>query len=293
MTPAPEADSAAPRDPADYRPRPVMGLSVWVLLVFGLVCVLAGIGVAILAPRLWAQRPAARHAEAAPSVPEPASAATVAPPPEAAPAPPATIPDLVQTPQLDRLASRVSALEAEEGRTGRAAAAALAAAAVVEASQGSRPFPDEVAALKAAAPGAPEVAGLTRLAQTGAPSRASLAASFPDYAARAASAARRPGEGGSLSDRIVYALSQVVMMRRVGDVAGDGPDALIARAERALEDGDFERCFAALDKLPPAARDAFSPWRVRAERRAEIDRDTAALRARALADLAAAGRGGT
>jgi hypothetical protein len=162
----------------------------------------------------------------------------------------------------------------------------------VEASQGSRPFPEELAALRAAAPGSPELAQLSRLAQTGAPSRASLAAAFPDYAARAAAAARKPSEGGRLSDRIVYALAQVVMVRRVGEVSGEGADALIARAERSLEDGDFDRAFLSLDKLPPAARDALSPWRIRAERRAEIDRFAAAVRARALADLAAASRGG-
>ena len=82
------------------------------------------------------------------------------------------------------------------------------------------------------------------------------------------------------------------MVRRVGEVAGEGPDAQLARAERFVEDGDFDRAFAALDKLPPAARDAMSPWRMRAERRAEIDRLAASLRARALADLAAANRSG-
>lgn len=292
MTPAPEAELAAPRDPAEYRPRPVMGVSVWAMLAFGFVCILAGIAVAVFMPRLWAQRPAARRAEPPAAVEQPLNPATVAPAPEAVPPPTATVPDLVQTPQLERLASRVSALEAQEGRTSHAAAAALAAAALVEASQGSRPFPEEVAAMTSAAPASPELAELTRLAQVGAPSRAALTASFPDYAARAASAARRPGEGGKISDRIVYALSQVVMLRRVGDVSGDSPDALIARAEKALEDGDFDRCFAALDKLPPAARDAMSAWRVRAERRAEIDRAASGLRARALAELAAAGRGG-
>lgn len=284
------SESDIPRDPADYRPRPLMGFSIWALLAFGFVCVLAGVALAILAPRIWAARPAARPVEA-PAAAEPPRAVTVPAPPEAQPSPATTVPDLVQTPQLNRLANRVSALEAEEGRTSHAAAAALAAAALVEASQGSRPFPEEVAALRAVSPSSAELMQLSRLAQAGAPSRASLTASFPDYAARAASAARKPGEGASLSDRIGYALSRVVMVRRVGDTSGEGPDALIARAERALEDGDFDRCFAALDKLPPAARDALSPWRVRAERRAQVDRYAASLRARALADLAAAGRG--
>jgi hypothetical protein len=290
MSPAADADIAAPRDPAEYRPRPLMGLGFWAAIVFILVGVLGGVAVAVLAPRLWAQRPAARHAEpvAAAEVQRPAAPGLAAP--EAAGPPAAT--SEPAAPQVEQLSARVAALEAREGRTSHAAAAALAAAGLVEASQGSRPFPEELAALRAASPGSPELAQLTRLAQGGAPSRAALVAAFPDYAARAAAAARKPSEGGSLGDRVVYALSQVVMVRRVGDVPGEGPDALIAQAERSLEDGDFDRAFASLDKLPPAARDALSPWRIRAERRAEIDRFAAAVRARALADLAAASRGG-
>jgi hypothetical protein len=289
MSPMPEADIAAPRDPAEYRPRPLMGLGFWAAIAFVFVGVLAGVAVTVLAPRFWAQRPAARHVEPPAAI----DTAHPAPPagPETAIAPPPA-PEPLAGPQVEALSSRVAALEAQQGRTSHAAAAALAAAALVEASQGSRPFPEEIAALRAASPGSPDLARLARLAQTGAPSRAGLVAAFPDYAARAASAARKPGQGARLGDRVVYALSQVVMVRRVGDVSGDGPDALIARAERSLEDGDFDRAFSSLDKLPPAARDALSPWRVRAERRAEIDRVAAALRARALADLAAAGRSG-
>lgn len=79
----------------------------------------------------------------------------------------------------------------------------------------------------------------------------------------------------------------MVSLRRVGDVAGDSVDAVLARAERAVGDGDLDRAFRTLDRLPPASRDAMAPWRARAERRAEIDRDAQALRARALQELAA------
>jgi hypothetical protein len=131
---------------------------------------------------------------------------------------------------------------------------------------------------------------LGRLAQAGAPSRTALAASFPEYAARAASAGRAPGEKAGLMDRIGYMLSKVVSLRRVGDLQGEGVDALLARAERAVGDGDLDHAFKTLDRLPPAARDAMATWRARAERRAEIDRDAQALRARALQDLAAVTR---
>jgi hypothetical protein len=288
MTTPPDRDLAPPNDPADHRPRPLLGFGFWAILVFGVLCVIAGMLIAVFGPRLLAHRPAARLSEAPatldprrPAAPLAAEAAAPAPAAEAAPAP-----------EVAALSARVTALEAQEGRTNHAAAAAMAAAALVEASQGSRPFPEEAAAFRAVSAASPDLVQLSRLAAAGAPSRASLTASFPDYAARAASAARRPGEGAPIGDRIVYVLSKVVMVRRVGAVAGDGPDALLARAEGLVEDGDFDRALGVLDKLPPGARDALSPWRVRAERRAEIDRLAAGLRARALADLAGASRTG-
>jgi hypothetical protein len=190
-----------------------------------------------------------------------------------------------------RLGARVATLEAQQTHTSQAAAAALAASAVVEATQGSEPFAEELSSLRAISPPSPELQALARLAATGAPSRTALAASYPDYAAHAASAARAPGDKAGLGDRIVYELSRVVTLRRVGDVAGDGVDAVLARAERQVEDGDLDRALRTLDKLPAGAKDAMAPWRNRAERRAEIDRNAVALRERALQTLANEARG--
>jgi hypothetical protein len=276
------SDLSAPKDPAAYRPRPLLGATFWAMLALCVLCVLAGIAVASYLPRLGAGRPAAHPAETAAPAAEPAPAAQ----PSAALAPVPAEP-APASPDVTRLSARVGILEARQTHLAQAAAGALAAAAVAQAAQGSGPFADEVASLSAAAPPSPELIALSRLAQTGAPSRTALAASFPEYAARAASAGHAPGEKASLGDRIVYVLSKVVSLRRVGDVPGDSTDAILARAERAVGDGDLDRAFRALDRLPPAARDAMAPWRTRAERRAEIDRDAQALRARALQELAA------
>ena len=104
--------------------------------------------------------------------------------------------------------------------------------------------------------------------------------------AETASAAAAACEEWACSD------SSVVTLRRVGDVPGDGVDALLARAERQVEDGDLERALRTLDRLPPTAREAMALWRARAERRAEIDRNAQALRARALQALAVEARRG-
>ena len=282
MSPASDPELTAPRDPAVYRPRPLLGVTFWAMIAFGVLCVLAGVALASFGPRLLARTPTLTV------LPEPTSApehpVPAAPPPVAAPA---AAPEPAATADVERLNARVAALETHETRTSQAAAAALAAAAAVEASQGSGPFADQMAGLVAISPPSPELSALTRLAEVGAPSRAALAASFPDYAARAASAARAPSDGAGLGAWITYQLSRIVALRRVGDVPGDSVDAVLARAERQVEDGDLDHALRTLDRLPPKARDALSGWRTRADRRAEIDRNAAALRARALQGLAA------
>ncbi|WP_405041444.1 COG4223 family protein, partial [Phenylobacterium sp.] len=177
-------------------------------------------------------------------------------------------------------------------RAAQAAAGALAAAALMEAAQTSRPFSDELAALTAVAPPSADLRSLKSYAEQGAPSRAALAAGFPDYAARAAAAARSPQEDAGLLVRIGHALSRVVTVRRVGDVPGTGVDATLAKAEIQVEEGDIVAALATLDRLPAAGKTALAPWRARAERRADIDRRIAQVRTLALEDLAGLARSG-
>jgi hypothetical protein len=278
------AEPDPPRDPAQYRTRSLMGPSFWAVTAFGVLCVLAGVGVAVLGPRLLPAEPPSRAAPIAPAAPARpvAGAATVVVPPE-------VLRESVS--EIERLNARIETLEAEETRASHAAMAALAATVLVEAARGSRPFTAELEALRAQAPDTPELDALVRLAGLGAPSRAALAVSFPPYAARAVSAGRAPHDDEGLEARISYAISRVISLRRVGDVPGQGVQALIAQAERNIGDGDVDAALKALDQLPVSAREAMAPWRERAERRAEIDRQITALRERALNELTASGPG--
>ncbi|MEW5687513.1 MAG: hypothetical protein AB1942_21565 [Pseudomonadota bacterium] len=266
---APQPD--LPRDPAAYRPRRAVGLIG--AAAFGILCVLAGAGAAVYAPR-WLP---ARGEPAQPAAP----AVAAQPAPVAIAAPPAA-------PAIDEVAAlkaRIATLESQGARSTEAAAAALAVAQLVDATRSSRPFARELAALRAAAPGLPELAALGRLAETGAPSRTALAASFDEYATLAVRKARKPPEGSDVGQRLAYTFSKAVTVRRVDDLSGATPDAMIARAERALGEGEVIAALKALDGLPPPAQAALAPWRAGAERRAEIDREVAALRLRAIRDL--------
>jgi len=279
-------EASAPLDPAAYRARPLMGPLFWALIGVTLVCVIAGVvvwAVWSVAPRLRAEGAAGREAPVAPRPYEPPARLAAIPPPAMAEAAPG---------DLSGISERLAALEAQQARTASAAASALAAAALVEASQNSQPFPRELAALESLTPANAELTSLRRLAETGAPSRAALIASFPDYAARAAGASRAPSEGAGLGARIAYALSRVVTLRQVGDVTGSGVDATLARAEQFTADGDLDQALRTLDALPAGGREALAPWRARAERRAEIDRRVEALRDQALQELARIARPG-
>ncbi len=280
------SELSAPRDPGSYRRPRLRSLGTWALVGFGVICVGAGYGLAKVGADLFAApapdvQPLAVGGFGAAPPPVPAPAPVLAPPAEALP-----------SAELAQVAERLAALENRQGRAAEAAAGALAAAALLEATQTSQPFPAELAALEALSPASSDLRALRPYAERGVPSRAALAAAFPDYAARAAAGARATPEGSGLLARLGQTLSRVVTLRRVGEVPGDSADAVIARAERQLEDGDLTAALAALDTLPPAARNALAPWRERAEGRAVVDRRIAEIRSRALQDLSDLSRSG-
>lgn len=287
MTHAPDhAEITPPLDPALYAPRRRTGLWLWAIALVCLVSVGAGIAVATYGPTWWpsgAPDAAPPPAAPAPQPQAPSSTELLGPPPSrfVAPAP---------GPDLSALEARVATLESAQARTMDAAAAALASALLAEAAESSRPFAAELAALERVLPMSPDALALRSLAESGAPTRAALAADFDDAAARAAVAARDPGEGAGFFARLTHALSAIVTIRRVGSTVGDRPDAVLARAERQVADGDIDGALRMLSALPAGAQEAMSAWRAGAERRAEIDRRVAAIRASALADLAQAAR---
>jgi hypothetical protein len=88
-----------------------------------------------------------------------------------------------------------------------------------------------------------------------------------------------------LGQHLAYAAAKLVTVRRIDETNGSGADARLARAEAELRDGEVVAALRALDGLPPKASEALAPWRAGAERRAEIDREVAALRQRAVRAL--------
>lgn len=291
MTTAPDpAEITPPTDPAAYaRRRGGLGLAFWAVIVLCLLCVFGGVALSRYLPAGWLGRPTADAAPvegaALTALPDPA-------PKGAAPRPLPVIapPPAVSSADLAALQARVVALEAGQARTVNAAAAALASASLAEATQGSGTFESELTALERVLPASAEVRGLRPFAEAGAPSRAVLAAEFDAAAAKAAVAARDPGERGGFIARLTHALSAIVTIRRIGTATGDAPDDLLARAGASVSEGDIEGALRILRGLPPTAAQAMAPWRARAQQRVAVDRQVAAIRAMALSDLMAVSR---
>jgi hypothetical protein len=283
MSAAPDPAELAPsRDPAAYGRRPLRasGFAGW--LVLCLICLVGGgaIGrfgfpaVQTVPPQLSA--PEVVHAS--PTTPSPVGAAPPA-------APPAGTPSAQDSAGDSALSDRVSRLEGAASRQDVAGAEALAAASLSVASQGSAPFDRDLAAYERLAPGDPDLRALVPLALRGAPSRAALAASMPDFAAAAVVAMREPARDAGPLARFWALIGRVVIVRKV-DPAGPGVDGVLARAQDEASVGDLEAAVQTLQRLPPVGRAQFADWLAAADRRIQIDQQVAAVRASALAALA-------
>ncbi len=279
------AEIVAPSDPAIYaRRRPLLGPGFWAMVCLCVLCVILGALITRFGP-VWFPITGNGAGDPVRSASIPVS--PDARPPIASPAPadaPAPV-EAAPAADIDRLEGRIAVLEESQKGVLNAASGALAAAALAEAAQTSRPFGEELASLERLLPASPHLRDLSRLAETGAPTSAGLAAEFENLAGRAATAARDPGGDADLLARIRYALSSVVSIRQVSSTRGTTPDAKLARAQSLLNEGDVEGAIRALDAMPDSARVVLGPWLASAERRVEIDRHVSAIRADALAGL--------
>ncbi|MBS0361842.1 MAG: hypothetical protein JSR98_10705, partial [Proteobacteria bacterium] len=66
-------ETSAPRDPAEYRAKPLLGVTFWAMIALMLLCVLAGVAIADFGPRLFGPKPPPKV-----SAPEPAAASGAA-----------------------------------------------------------------------------------------------------------------------------------------------------------------------------------------------------------------------
>lgn len=99
------------------------------------------------------------------------------------------------------------------------------------------------------------------------PTLQSLQASFPEAARSALAAARKADSGASLRDKLGAFLLTQTGARSLTPQEGDGPDAVLSRAQGDVNTGDLKAALAEIAKLPEAAQPALADWSARAQAR--------------------------
>ncbi len=191
--------------------------------------------------------------------------------------------------KLVELPSRVAELaETIEAASGQAAHTAfvLASGQLEAALDSGQPYASELGAVRRLAAEDPELptllARLEEHSDEGIPTMTELRVRFDDSALAVAQAAQRDVDGGWM-DRAWARLRSLVTVRPVGgDVAGDSPEAHLARAEARLDEGDLASAVSELEILQGAPAEAAAPWLAGARARVAADEAIERLRARAL-----------
>ncbi len=104
-------------------------------------------------------------------------------------------------------------------------------------------------------------------AGSGVASIASLQENFPAAAREALSASVAATAGGGVVDRLGAFIRSQTGARSLGEQQGEGPDAILSRAEARLGEGKLEAALGELDALPEEGRQAMSDWIARARER--------------------------
>ncbi len=187
------------------------------------------------------------------------------------------------------LAAKVAALEAKPADAGdaKSVATAIAASGLKAAIDRGGSFMNELETYASVVPASPDVEALRSLAAKGVPSQQELLAGFGDAANAMIAAAVVPDPNMGVLQRLTESAKGLVKARRVGDIQGDEPDAVVARMEVALQRGDLASVLTEGEKLPEASKVAGKEFLDKVTAR----RDTDSLVTRALG-LALAQAGG-
>ena len=175
--------------------------------------------------------------------------------------------------ELDRLAADAEArVEEANARAARVEADAAEAAALADrqallselrtAVEGGAAFAEPLSRLDAP----PEA--LATAAEAGVATLTELQQDFPEAARDALAAVQTVPQDASAGDRFVAFLKRQTNARSLSPQQGDDPDAVLSRAEVALNEGRLDDTLTVLEGLPPEALDAMGGWLTRARTRA-------------------------
>lgn len=179
---------------------------------------------------------------------------------------------------LDQSATRLTEAERklEEPRSDVEMARAIALAGLKTAIDRGGPFLSELDALKSVSPEDPAVAALTPLASNGVPSRTDLVREFDQVAETILAAVNQTATGEGWTDRLLAGARSLVKVRPVGNVEGETAEAIVARVENKLQNGDLKGASLEWETLPEAGKQASTAFATTLKNRIEAEERVAA-----------------
>jgi hypothetical protein len=150
-------------------------------------------------------------------------------------------------------------------------ARAVAVTALKTAIDRGGPFLAELDALKSIAATDPAVAGLADDARTGIAPRAGLVRDFPAVAGAMLEATRHSDPNQGVFSRLMDSASSAIRIRPVGSVDGEGPEAVVARIEDNLTNGDLKGASLEWDALPEPAKAAGADFKTKLDQRIRVE----------------------
>ena len=167
-----------------------------------------------------------------------------------------------QRAEIEKIAAEAASKEASAEITAQQAMQRAALSRILTALDTGSGFADAAAQLQAAGIALPPE--LAQVAGDGVATRGDLAQDFPEAARAALSVARKSGEGSGIGTFLKTQLGA----RSLEPREGNDPDAVLSRAEAAINEGRLTDAMAELDALPEAARAEMTDWLSRAATRA-------------------------
>jgi hypothetical protein len=183
--------------------------------------------------------------------------------------------DPALTETVEALQSRTGALESALDRSVGRAALVASLSTLRATAQSGRPFNTELQTVRALSVTmqVPRLVDpldrLAVLAETGLPTLVGLQRSFSTLAGRAAQGA--PSGDETWVGQTLNRVTSLVTVRRTGEIVGQSAEAVVARTERFLEEGDLARAVAEASILAGQSVEV-DGWLSRAQRRLDAER---------------------
>lgn len=172
-----------------------------------------------------------------------------------------------------QLTQRIAAAEQklDEPRSDIEMARAVAASALKTAIDRGGSYLAELEAFASVAPDDPSVAGLREHAAVGVPARSDMVRDFQATADAILDAVHQPEGDQGIFNRLMSSAASAIRVRPVGSVEGDSPEAIVARIETKLQNGDFKGAQIEWQALPEKGQAAAADYKRKLDARVSVE----------------------